>query len=74
MAWLVRTAIALFIVGFFVPGRAGVALCIAGLVGLFVGVPFLARSRRVRKASIDRNGNFVDTSDVAGHDIHDGDH
>ena len=74
MARLVAfTAVVLMIAGIFTHGRTSFALCTAALAGYGIAA-LLTRRRGVRNTSIDGDGNFLDTSDVGGHDSHDGGH
>jgi hypothetical protein len=64
---VVFTAVVLMIAGLFSHGRASVALCTAALAGYGIAA-LLSRRRGFRNASIDGDGNFMDTEDVADHD------
>jgi hypothetical protein len=66
------TAFVLMIAGIFTHGSASVALCTAAVAGYGIAA-VIARRRGVRNASIDGDGNFLDTSEV-GPDSHDGGH
>jgi len=67
------TAVVFMIACLLTHGRASVALCTAAMAGYGIAA-LLARRRGVRNASIDGDGDFLDTSDVRGHDSHDGGH
>jgi hypothetical protein len=62
----VFTGFVLLLAGFFAPGRASLALCIAGMA-MLVARTLIYKRRGVRKASIDGDGDFSDTSDSDGH-------
>jgi len=67
------TAVVLTIAGLLAHGRASIALCAAALAAYGV-VALLSRRRGDRKASIDSDGNFSETTDFDGHNGHDGGH
>ena len=67
------TAVVLTIAGLLAHGRASLALCAAALAAYGV-VALLSRRRGDRKASIDSDGNFSETTDFDGHNGHDGGH
>ena len=66
-------AVVLTIAGILAHGRASVALCTAALA-VYGLMALLVRRRGVRKASIDSDGNFTETTALHGHDGHDGEH